>query len=121
VVAGGSRFLSPEPTRAVIAEYVESARCRQDLRAVLGRLTAPELDLLRLVAGGLSNAEAGSHLKLSVHTVKERLDTIRGKIGAANRVEAAVLAQQAGLLGGATPASATSCRCSQDHGPASRP
>lgn len=56
----------------------------------LPRLTPRELEVLRLVAAGMTNAEAAGHLGLSVHAVKFHLASIYSRLGVANRTEAAV-------------------------------
>lgn len=58
--------------------------------ARLPRLTARELEVLELVAAGLTNAEAARRLDVSVHAVKFHLASIYSRLGVANRTEAAV-------------------------------
>ncbi|PXY33664.1 hypothetical protein BAY59_08300 [Prauserella coralliicola] len=62
-------------------------------------LTARELDILRLVAEGLSNREIGERLFISPKTASVHVSNILGKLGVANRVEAAATAHRHGLLG----------------------
>jgi two-component system, NarL family, response regulator DevR len=62
------------------------------------RLSERELDVLRLVAQGLTNAEIGKRLYLSRHTVKEYLSQVMRKLGATNRLEAVLLATGCGLI-----------------------
>jgi LuxR family maltose regulon positive regulatory protein len=61
-------------------------------------LTARELEVLRLVARGRSNAQIAAELFVTVGTVKSHVHAIAGKLGAANRVEAAARARDLGLL-----------------------
>lgn len=61
--------------------------------------TEQELNILRLVARGLSNPEIGARLYLSRHTVKEYCGNAMRKLGVRNRVEAALAATQLGLIG----------------------
>jgi DNA-binding CsgD family transcriptional regulator len=61
-------------------------------------LTQRELEVLGLVAQGLSNAEAASRLVMSPETVKSYLRTIRGKLGVRNRTAAVNVARRSGLL-----------------------
>mgnify|MGYP000610240046 CR=1 FL=1 len=56
----------------------------------LARLTPRELEVLRLVSAGMTNAEAARRLELSVHAVKFHLASIYSRLGVANRTEAAV-------------------------------
>lgn len=66
-------------------------RARLDLAAI-------ELELLRLRAGGLSNAQAGRTLHLSERTVRRRIETICARLGVGSVIEAVVLAVRAGVL-----------------------
>jgi non-specific serine/threonine protein kinase len=61
-------------------------------------LTARELEVLRLVAAGQSNAEIAETLVLSVHTVERHVANIFAKLGAHNRAEAAATAARQGLV-----------------------
>jgi len=95
VLAAGGSVLSPAITRTVIDGYVDAAR-----PAALARLTsmtARERDVLELVAQGMSNAEIGRRLFLSAATVKDHVSAILSKLAVSNRVQAAVIARQAGL------------------------
>jgi ATP/maltotriose-dependent transcriptional regulator MalT len=57
----------------------------------LARLSRRELDVLEMVAGGLSNREAGASLNVTVHAVKFHLAAIYGKLGVHNRTAASAL------------------------------
>jgi DNA-binding NarL/FixJ family response regulator len=61
-------------------------------------LTPRELEVLELLASGLSNKEIAERLGVSFHTVKFHVNAILGKLGAASRAEAVALAAKAGLL-----------------------
>lgn len=61
-------------------------------------LTAREVEVLRLVAEGLSNKEIASRLNLSEHTVKFHVASIMGKLGAASRTEAVMLGIRHGIV-----------------------
>lgn len=69
----------------VLDESVES-----DARPVLLPLTPRELEVLQLIASGLTNAEAALRLRVSVHAIKFHLAAIYRRLGVANRTEAAV-------------------------------
>jgi DNA-binding NarL/FixJ family response regulator len=69
-----------------------------DQRLAANQLTAREIDVLRLVAGGRSNREVGEQLGLTEHTVKGYLKSITGKFDVPDRTSAAILALQRGLL-----------------------
>jgi DNA-binding NarL/FixJ family response regulator len=108
VVAGGEAILSPQITRSLIARHVvgnasRAARAQQ----VIDKLTDRERDVLVLVGLGLSNAEAGRRLYLGEGTVKSHVRHILTKTGCANRVQAAILAHEAGLLAVPDPGGCT--------------
>lgn len=98
VLATGGSVLSPAVTRTVIGGYVATA-ADPDVRELIASMTDREREVLALVGEGLSNLEISQRLFLSVGTVKEYVSTILTKLGAANRVRAAVLAHRAGLVG----------------------
>jgi DNA-binding NarL/FixJ family response regulator len=64
----------------------------------LGRLTEREREVLVLVAEGLSNADIAARMHLSTGTVKDHVSAILTKLEVSGRVQAALLAQRAGLL-----------------------
>ena len=64
----------------------------------LAKLTSREMDVLRLVAAGLSNAEIGGRLGIAEKTVKHYMTAVLGKLGAISRVEAALIAFKAGMV-----------------------
>jgi DNA-binding NarL/FixJ family response regulator len=99
VLAAGGRVLSPAVTETVIAGYLDSGPDRHTADRLRG-MTTRELDVLVLLGEGLSNADIAARLFLSTGTVKDHISAILAKLGTANRVQAAVFAHQAGLLGG---------------------
>ena len=95
VVAGGDALLSPGITKRVIKQFTRvphRAPPRQ-----LDDLTERELDVFRLIARGLSNAEIGQALHISDTTVKTHITHLLQKLNLRDRVQAVVLAYQTGL------------------------
>jgi DNA-binding NarL/FixJ family response regulator len=97
-VAAGDQVLSPEVTRSVIAHFVSRRPPEAGTPAELAQLTTRELDVTRLVAQGLSNAEIGAKLFVSAATVKSHLGHILGKLGLRDRIHLVVLAYECGLI-----------------------
>ena len=98
LAARGEPVLAPRITRQLLERHVRSGR---DTEAALRRteeLTPAERDVLRLLGTGLSNAEIADQLYLSAGTIKAHISRILTRTGCANRVQAAVLAHDAGLL-----------------------
>jgi DNA-binding NarL/FixJ family response regulator len=98
-VAGGNAMLAPTVTRRLITEFAS----RSSAQAVAARrrleaLTPREREVTVAVAQGLSNAEIGRRLFMSEATVKAHVSSILAKLGLSNRVQAAILAHDAGLL-----------------------
>jgi len=95
-VAGGNALLSPAITKRVIKQFTRIPRPVPPKE--LSELTAREQDILRLIATGLSNAEIGRRLYISETTVKTHVTHILQKLGLRDRVQAVVLAYQAGVI-----------------------
>lgn len=95
-VAAGESILSPEVTGAVLARVRGGApERRADTSAYA--LTSRESDVLALVGVGLNNTEIAARLHLSLSTVKTHVSNVLDKTGSRDRVQAAILAIQAGL------------------------
>jgi DNA-binding NarL/FixJ family response regulator len=97
VVAAGEALLAPSITRRLIAEYAQRAAPRKN-DAGLEQLTERELEVLRLLATGKSNAELASHLYLGEGTVKTHVSHVLGKLGLRDRVQAVVFAYESGVV-----------------------
>ena len=96
VVARGDALLSPAVTKRVIRRFSSVPHAAPPRG--LDDLTERERDVFRLIAHGLSNAEIGSELYISETTVKTHITHILQKLGLRDRVQAVVLAYQAGLV-----------------------
>jgi DNA-binding NarL/FixJ family response regulator len=96
--ADGGAYLSPRIARRVIE--LGGARMARGpaARDRIGTLTTREREVLALVGAGLSNAEIGRRLFLVEGTVKSYLSTIFTRLGVRNRVQAAIVAYDAGLV-----------------------
>jgi DNA-binding NarL/FixJ family response regulator len=99
LVRAGDALLAPSITRRLIARFAPPAADRQALRADLSELTPRELEVLGLLATGLSNAELAEQLTLSEATVKTHVARILAKLQLRDRVQAVVLAYETGLAG----------------------
>jgi DNA-binding NarL/FixJ family response regulator len=98
VVAAGDALLAPKITRRLIEEFAATAAARQLPRpAAMGELTPRELDVFRLVATGMSNAEIAAALVIGETTVKTHVTRLLMKLGLRDRVQAVVLAYDTGI------------------------
>ncbi|MEU8825995.1 response regulator transcription factor [Streptomyces sp. NPDC048636] len=98
-VAGGGAYLSPSVARRVIAQLGSGQLGRQaGARARIAELTGREREVLALVGAGLSNAEIARRLHLVEGTVKAYVSQVLARLGVKNRVQAAILAYEAGLV-----------------------
>jgi DNA-binding NarL/FixJ family response regulator len=95
-VAAGNALLSPAITKRVIRQFTRIPRPARPRE--LDELTEREHEILRLIATGLSNAEIGQEVFISETTVKTHVTHILQKLGLRDRVQAVVLAYQAGLF-----------------------
>ena len=99
VVAHGEALLAPTVTRRLLDRFAGSLPGAPEPPAPeLAELTDREREVLALLADGLSNAELAERLFLSETTVKTHVSSILRKLGLRDRVQAVVLAYQAGLV-----------------------
>jgi DNA-binding NarL/FixJ family response regulator len=94
--ATGDSLIEPSITQRLVERFVEPAR-PQGLPRELASLTERELDVLRLLARGLSNAEIAAELVVAETTVKTHVARILTKLGIRDRVQAVVLAYETGF------------------------
>ncbi|MFJ1792132.1 response regulator [Kitasatospora griseola] len=100
LVAAGSAMLHPAAARRVIDRYHATGRTAASAaRARLDRLTPREREVLALLAEGRANADIGERLAMRESTVKAHVSRILTALGVSNRVQAALLARDAGLTG----------------------
>ena len=104
-VAAGESLLAPAVTRRLVERYVRRPPADKVREQEFAELTERELEVLTLIARGLSNAEIGEQLFLSEATVKTHVTRILSKLGLRDRVQAVVRAYESGLVEpGAEPA-----------------
>ncbi len=96
-IAQGDSLLSPTITRPLIESFVRHERTRQPPPG-FEELTARELQILELVARGLSNVEIAQQLIVSNSTIKTHVARVLAKLGVRDRVPAVVLAYETGVI-----------------------
>jgi DNA-binding NarL/FixJ family response regulator len=99
VVAEGDALLAPSVTRKLIEEFARRPQPGPGKPKQLDSLTERELEVLREVARGLTNAEIAQRLHVSETTVKTHVAHMLDKLGLRDRVQAVILAYEAGLVG----------------------
>jgi len=98
VVAAGDSLLAPAITQRLIAEFVRRPPPGSGSPTELSELTERELEVLKLIARGLSNGEIASALFVSEATVKTHVTHVLTKLKLRDRVQAVVLAYESGLV-----------------------
>ena len=96
IIAAGEALLSPAVTKRVITKFTQLPN--KPPPPEVEELTERELDVFRLIARGLSNAEIGQELFISDTTVKTHMTHLLQKLGLRDRVQAVVLAHETGLF-----------------------
>jgi DNA-binding NarL/FixJ family response regulator len=97
-VANGDALLAPSITRRLIEEFVRSGAGPTSRPPGLDELTAREIEVLRLIARGLSNAEIAKELFVGETTVKTHVAHVLMKLNLRDRVQAVVLAYESGVV-----------------------
>jgi DNA-binding NarL/FixJ family response regulator len=97
VVAQGEALLAPSITKRLIHEFAAAAPATAAPPPGFDELTARELEVFKLVARGLSNAEIAAELIVSETTVKTHVARVLMKLGLRDRVQAVVLAYESGV------------------------
>ena len=104
-VAAGDALIDPSITRRLIGRFVQAVRPPALRPAQLKDLTERELDVLRLVARGLTNAEIAAELVVEESTVKTHVSRILMKLTLRDRVQAVIIAYESGFVRPDDPAS----------------
>jgi DNA-binding NarL/FixJ family response regulator len=98
IVARGDALLAPQVTRLLIEEVARRPVPGSTAVPGMDRLTDREVEVLRLMARGMSNAEIATELYLGEATVKTHVGRVLTKLGARDRVQAVVAAYESGLV-----------------------
>ncbi len=98
VVAQGDALLAPSVTKRLIQEFSRSGAAQRSAPASLDDLTPRELEVFKLIARGMSNAEVAAELVVSETTVKTHVARVLMKLGVRDRVQAVVLAYESGVV-----------------------
>ncbi len=98
VVAAGDALLAPSITRRLIGDFARRRRHQRPSPGATSSLTPRELEVLRLIARGLSNAEIAAELVVSEATVKTHVAHVLMKLGVRDRVQAVIFAYETGLV-----------------------
>jgi DNA-binding NarL/FixJ family response regulator len=98
VVAEGDALLAPSVTKRLIHEFSRGAVAQQNAPPELDELTPRELEVFKLIARGMSNAEIAAELIVSETTVKTHVARVLMKLGVRDRVQAVVLAYESGVV-----------------------
>jgi DNA-binding NarL/FixJ family response regulator len=99
VAAAGDALLAPSVTRRLIEQFARAARpAPGTVPEALADLTPRELEVLRLLARGLSNTEVAAELVLGENTIKTHVAHLLRKLGLRDRAQAVVLAYETGLV-----------------------
>ena len=97
LIANGNALLGPTVTTRLLERFADTQQANQ-AGAAIASLTEREREILRLLAGGLSNAELAQELVLGETTVKTHVSNVLRKLGVRDRVQAVVVAYDAGLV-----------------------
>ncbi|MEV4873842.1 response regulator transcription factor [Streptomyces syringium] len=105
-LAAGASVLDPGVTRAVIGGYL-AAEAETTAASAVQALTPREREVLAHLGAGLANPQIAERMGLAPSTVKDHVRAVLGKLGGVNRVQAAVVADRAGLVATRRPSDAT--------------
>ncbi len=97
VVASGQALLAPSVTKRMIDKFADQNPADTEPATWLEELTERELEVLQLMATGLSNSEVAAELNLGETTIKTHVSRVLSKLGARDRVQAVIAAFEAGI------------------------
>lgn len=97
-VARGDAILDPAITNKVMSAFARLASPKPQPQPLVEPLSEREIEVLRLLASGVSNQELADQLIVAVNTVKRHVSNIMGKLGVENRTQAVAKAREVGLL-----------------------
>jgi len=97
-VARGDAILDPAITNKVMSAFARLASAKPQPQPLVEPLSEREIEVLRLLASGVSNQEIADQLIVAVNTVKRHVSNIMGKLGVENRTQAVAKAREVGLL-----------------------
>lgn len=97
-VAAGEALIAPAVTRRIVEAYIRPGARPRRHPTLTGKLTGREVDILRLVAQGRSNADVAATLVVAESTVKSHVSNLLAKLGIRSRAQAVVLAYETGLV-----------------------
>ncbi len=98
LIADGNALLGPTVTRRLLDRFAGAGARNEIGPDTFGTMTARELEILKLLAAGLSNAEIAARLYLGESTVKTHVSSILRKLGVRDRVQAVIVAFETGLV-----------------------
>jgi len=96
--AAGDLVIDPSITKRLIEKAVDTKRAQTQARSALNRLTEREIEVLKLMARGLTNAELAAELSVGESTVKTHVARVLDKLELRDRVHAVILAYEIGLV-----------------------
>ncbi|GII92445.1 response regulator [Sinosporangium siamense] len=97
-VASGDALLAPSVTRRLLTAHAARHTGGDPTAALAARLTEREADVLRALAGGMSNTEIARSMHVSLETVKTHIKNVLGKLGVRDRTQAVVWAYRTGFV-----------------------
>lgn len=98
LIADGNALLGPTVTRRLLDRFADVGPRTEIGSDPFSAMTPRELEILKLLAAGLSNAEIATRLYLGESTVKTHVSSILRKLGVRDRVQAVIVAFEAGLV-----------------------